>query len=238
MFRFGIIIWKMLSGNVPYRGLVQTHPKSYPQNLEKIIRICWDQDPTKRPDFQSIVRPLESGAISFPGTDVTMLRAFITRVTQGGPQAYDSLDALPEFIDPAVLKGARVSQIVNDFLRGSGAILPLLTALQDQRTFEAVAGGYHIMPHVASKLSTCTDAHVAMYLVSLAAQLFGEPSLAQQFFGTVRSQIHPDVLVSFCTSHIPRLLDCLLVIIQHERRTFGARHLARIIQILLFHRLA
>jgi len=37
-----------------------TIPDNVPTNLAKLIRKCWDRDPTKRPSFIEIIKDLES----------------------------------------------------------------------------------------------------------------------------------------------------------------------------------
>uniref|UniRef100_M1AGM1 Protein kinase n=3 Tax=Solanum TaxID=4107 RepID=M1AGM1_SOLTU len=69
VFSFGIVLWELLSGEIPYAhltplqaaiGVVQqdlrpripehAHPK-----LVELVEKCWQQDPTQRPDFSEIL---------------------------------------------------------------------------------------------------------------------------------------------------------------------------------------
>lgn len=82
VYSFGIILWEILTREVPFRGLSPfaiAHevcesdsrpliPQNCPPKLAKLIQVCWNKDPSKRPDFNAIVYSLESGRIAFLGT--------------------------------------------------------------------------------------------------------------------------------------------------------------------------
>ncbi|XP_068639775.1 serine/threonine-protein kinase STY46-like isoform X2 [Aristolochia californica] len=73
VFSFGVVLWELLTGKLPYEyltplqaavGVVQkglrpiipklTHPK-----LAELLERCWQQDPTPRPDFSEIIEILQ-----------------------------------------------------------------------------------------------------------------------------------------------------------------------------------
>ena len=259
VYSYGIILWEMLTGDVPYRGLGEIQiavavinknlrpiiPKNCPQNLAKFIRICWDQDPNKRPDFNTIVRALESGAISFPGTDIQRLKNYAKQMaTNNDPSPISSIivgsnntansETASEavFVDPSSYTSDNITRLVNEFLTGKGAILPLLSALQDPNVLKSISQ-LNIMPHIVSKLNSSTDPHVATYLIALAHQLFEDSSLVKSFIEAGGGQVLLDILLRFYTSHIPRLLDCLIVILQSEKIILDSQHFQRISPFLL-----
>jgi len=73
VFSFGIMLWELLTGKVPYeyltplqaavgvvqKGLRPTMPKNANPKLAALIERCWKQDPTERPDFSEILEILQ-----------------------------------------------------------------------------------------------------------------------------------------------------------------------------------
>ncbi|KAL6226960.1 hypothetical protein ACLB2K_000919 [Fragaria x ananassa] len=72
VFSFGIVLWELLTGQLPYSfltplqaavGVVQkalrpTIPKNTNPKFAELLDKCWQQDPTQRPDFSEIVEIL------------------------------------------------------------------------------------------------------------------------------------------------------------------------------------
>ncbi|CAN4078660.1 unnamed protein product [Withania somnifera] len=69
VFSFGIVLWELLTGEIPYayltplqaaigvvqQGLRPTIPKSSHPEFAELLEKCWQQDPTQRPDFSEIL---------------------------------------------------------------------------------------------------------------------------------------------------------------------------------------
>jgi mitogen-activated protein kinase kinase kinase 9 len=74
VFSFGIILWEIAAREPPYRNisglqvsievvnndLRPTIPKKTPENFAKLVRKCWDREPSKRPSFKEIIKELEA----------------------------------------------------------------------------------------------------------------------------------------------------------------------------------
>jgi len=68
MYSFAIILWELATNKVPFAGLSPMHagikiakenarpliPKFVNHHLQRIIDICWNADPNKRPRFEKI----------------------------------------------------------------------------------------------------------------------------------------------------------------------------------------
>ncbi|KAM2621680.1 hypothetical protein TB2_026402 [Malus domestica] len=74
VFSFGIVLWELLTGQIPYSsltplqaavGVVQkslrpTIPKTTHPRFAELLERCWQQDPTQRPPFSDIIEILQN----------------------------------------------------------------------------------------------------------------------------------------------------------------------------------
>lgn len=73
VFSFGVLLWELLTGKLPYeyltplqaavgvvqKGLRPTIPKHTNPKLTELLERCWQQDPALRPDFAEIIEILQ-----------------------------------------------------------------------------------------------------------------------------------------------------------------------------------
>ncbi|CAF2082425.1 unnamed protein product [Brassica napus] len=73
MFSYGIVIWELLTGHIPYayltplqaavgvvqKGLRPKIPKKTHPKVKGLLQRCWNQDPKDRPEFEEIIEMLQ-----------------------------------------------------------------------------------------------------------------------------------------------------------------------------------
>lgn len=94
VYAYGILVWEILTGNLPYDGLSQPQiiaevlvndarppiPPGVPEPLERLIRDSWAKDPDARPSFAEITKRFKSGTIFFDKADRDAVMQYIAEV--------------------------------------------------------------------------------------------------------------------------------------------------------------
>ena len=83
VYSFGIVLWELLTGDLPYKDMNPAQvisavisqqlrppiPDDAPPKLAELIRKCWDADPAQRPSMTRVVMQLSERHCHFLGTD-------------------------------------------------------------------------------------------------------------------------------------------------------------------------
>ena len=90
VYSYGMVLYEMVSGEQPFRGMKgieilkavverQERPRMpirAPHQLKKLMQICWNANPSKRPSFETIYELFASEKAQFPDTDVEEVRKY------------------------------------------------------------------------------------------------------------------------------------------------------------------
>lgn len=89
VFSYGMMLWEMLRGEIPFNDLGPMNagkailngqrppiPRSTPKPLQQLIKDCWQVDIERRPSFNEILTRMRKEIISFPDADQNELKKF------------------------------------------------------------------------------------------------------------------------------------------------------------------
>ncbi|EAX95412.1 TKL family protein kinase [Trichomonas vaginalis G3] len=242
VYSYGIILWEMLTGDVPYRGLRDIQvamtvinqnnrpkiPKSCPQNLAKFIRLCWHSDPHKRPDFTTIVQTLETGTICFPNTDIDELKAYVAQHQSESNNEGNSQNSID--IDPFDMTDEKIELLINEF-KEENKILPLLNAAKHPDNLMRITQ-FDFIPILEEKLKNCPD-NIRHLVIELTALIMVDESTRAAFLERSGSKILLDTLAKHSVSSLNKIVDCLSLVVDSEHIIFSVQHLTNLTPLLL-----
>jgi len=246
VYSYGIIIWEMLTGDIPYRGLRDIQvamtvvnqnnrpkiPKNCPQNLSKFIKVCWSNDPKQRPDFNSIVRALESGAISFPGSDISKLKAYVSQFNSPSHLIPFSVSIPQKNFDSSMVTSEYLSGLISQFKFDPNSVITLVQ-ISYKKEFISQLVQYGIIEVIIYWLIECNDATTIVYILSLLYEILMEKSFISAFIKEGGKDPLLALLLKFYTSMIPKLIDCLMIVVKNDHILFQASHMTRLSPFLL-----
>ncbi|OHT10763.1 TKL family protein kinase [Tritrichomonas foetus] len=232
VYSYGIILWEMLTGDIPYRGLndiqiavqvCKNHsrpkiPRSCPQNLHKFIKYCWNEDPSKRPDFNTICKALEDGTILFPGTDVSALKNYVktfsaTSMAQSNLQTFAQL--IPTDIDPYYVSYDDINDMVMN-LKNDDSIIPKMALAISNPNVKDMLYKFSFIPNIIIHLNNSNDSNIISYIMLLLTIVLPDEQIMNTFLEYGGHNALMNVLPKMGTILIPRLLDCLIAVIENS----------------------
>lgn len=119
VYSFGIVLWELVSGCVPYSGLDAVQitaqvskgirpiiPSHCNKAVRNLITDCWDKDPTKRPDFNEILKRFKREKIVLNGADINVVMDYIEAQTE-------QLFAIDKKLEPFLKQTATLEEIID-----------------------------------------------------------------------------------------------------------------------------
>lgn len=250
VYSYGIILWEMLTGDIPYRGLTDVQiavqvcknhnrpkiPRNCPQNLAKFIKVCWSDDQDKRPDFSTIAKALEDGAILFPGTNVTALKDYVKQFSsvQKQPNMQVNIATLPPVdIDPYYVTADDVNGYINDLQHDEQVILILATIASNQDVKEIIFHSKNFIPYLVFHLKNSNSSMTISFILLLLTHVLPDENMMKLFLENEGHEALLGIIPKTCSILIPRLLDCLIAIIEATPLVFHDIHIAKLSPYLI-----
>ena len=190
VYGFGVILWELLTGDIPYRDMPTAKvailvieqdmrpplPQNGPTHLMSLIQSCWEKDPSKRPAMKFVATQLRKKKLHFPGTDESV---FEHAKRSGRAKRLNSM---------SVVKSASLSGLDADALvamaeladeNAGEYIRDLLNLLPDKKQAEeaADAGGCRIIEKVLLEQTSRSIYAMEKLMECPSPQIFDVPVL-------------------------------------------------------------
>jgi serine/threonine protein kinase len=108
VYSFGIVLWELLTGCIPFEDLSDFQmtmkvtmeewrphlPATCPQKLGTLIRNCWNSNPTNRPAFKMISEMFRKGEVKFDGADRRRVDDYSRFIRDNAPQEESFVEIL------------------------------------------------------------------------------------------------------------------------------------------------
>ncbi|EAY19955.1 TKL family protein kinase [Trichomonas vaginalis G3] len=188
VYSYGVLLWELLTGDSPFKkmrdvqvtiAVLSSNARPMmppnPSRISKLIKICWDTDPDKRPDFETIAKILESGELDFPGARREDIEAYINLLNEQ--------DTSSVKIDINTPSQETAQDIVDKFSDPEKCLDSILKAesLFDEENWTQLFLNANIAEKIHESLTKCEDARVANVLFQLIAKCFRNNEFLHKF---------------------------------------------------------
>lgn len=269
VYSYGMILWEMLTGDIPFNGFTQMEvalavvtekvrpkiPLNCPKNLARLIRTCWDDDPSKRPEFKRIVDVLESLSITFSGTDLKQLQEYKNHFTSTKQisvmnDQIENISLTPTKSSPLsstyllssqtslnVIDSKTIEKLIDNLQKSTEPIPKFIQIAENQSLVSNLSNYGQIMVYLSNHLRSLkylNNSNDVFKIIHLLSLLLTNEQLKESFFNNNCQNSLLFVLSEFTTSLIPKLLDCLLIVVRSDDKLkLETKQLNRISSYLL-----
>ena len=244
VYSYGVLLWEMLTKDTPFRGLTDSQisllvinndsrpliPQNSPPKLSKLIRICWDKDPKRRPSFEMIIKAFESGEILFPGTNVESLNAF--KVT-------NSLQNI-NFIgnnSQIIAKDEKEFQIlIQKMLKGnekeSIEATSIINKMLVDNKWVTILLRMNTIPDIVALVDGCTCPYRAAELVKLIYLLIQKEEIALSLNSNFIATALLNLFMRLGTTSMPKFIESFQIALSYRGVKLNGNNLLKLAQFL------
>lgn len=241
VYSYGILLWELLTHDIPFRGLKNVQvalavinqdsrpliPQNCPPKLGKLIKICWDKDPNRRPDFKTIVGAFKTGEISFPGTNNDRVQGYISssmkvmkKVTHFNPK-----DASKRSVKE-IIKGLQDNETIED-------ALAKLLLVSDQTEWIPYILESNLIETIIDRMKDCSQAQIAFNLVQAIEPFLEVESTLKSFIKLSGTHALLELFIKFGTTTMTKVIDCFSIVIKHDKVILTSEHFQKLAPFLV-----
>ncbi|OHT13310.1 TKL family protein kinase [Tritrichomonas foetus] len=171
VYSYGIMLWEIMTCEVPFRGLRDVQiamavvgngsrpmiPADNVGRLGRFIKMCWDQDPSKRPTFDSIVAAFESGNIYYPGTNMNVVTAYKTRFNTKTDQVTPTVSKVKsKNLSPeSLIEQLKAPETMQT------ALMIIASKIKKKKFIEEISGNKDLIAELIKVCEDCQSAEMA-----------------------------------------------------------------------------
>lgn len=186
VYSYGIFLWELLTGEMPYKDMKQTDitmgvtmenlrpplPEDCPAKLKELIQSCWSKDPTARPRMARIVAKFSSSKYHFTGTDEAVFhsqagmlsRHRSTKSQVGREHKRRHRQRVREKSSGSIAETQNPQKLIEELEKSSGYVragyarmIAQMLPITTAAERLVAAGGCHVLVELLQEQSDCSD---------------------------------------------------------------------------------